>query len=147
MGVSRFIPIDPREHILKHYEVQAIRDTTQPRVLIPMHYRHPDLDSSEDGPQALGPIDPWLAARRGVTQLTGRWRSLMLLPDCPCCLPHLVGASYTKVWPPGPSRVGEREAQRSKTNMLSISATAEWRTAHPGATIGLLELSEIDNTR
>jgi len=33
-----------------------------------------------------------------------------------------------------------------ETNMLTISATGDWRTAHPGATIGLLELSGIDNT-
>jgi len=32
-------------------------------------------------------------------------------------------------------------------DMLSISATAEWRAAHPGAIIGLLELSSVDNTR
>jgi hypothetical protein len=31
-------------------------------------------------------------------------------------------------------------------DMLSISATDGWRNAHPGATIGLLELSGIDNT-
>jgi len=31
--------------------------------------------------------------------------------------------------------------------MLSISATDEWCKAHPGAIIGLLELSGIDNTR
>jgi DNA/RNA-binding domain of Phe-tRNA-synthetase-like protein len=31
--------------------------------------------------------------------------------------------------------------------MLSISSTAAWRTAHPGAVIGLLELSGIDNTQ
>ncbi len=30
--------------------------------------------------------------------------------------------------------------------MRSISATAEWRTAHPGAVIGLLELSRVANT-
>ncbi len=30
--------------------------------------------------------------------------------------------------------------------MLSISATAEWRAAHPGAAIGLLELSNVDNS-
>jgi DNA/RNA-binding domain of Phe-tRNA-synthetase-like protein len=30
--------------------------------------------------------------------------------------------------------------------MLVISATEEWRTAHPGATIGLLELSGLENT-
>jgi DNA/RNA-binding domain of Phe-tRNA-synthetase-like protein len=29
--------------------------------------------------------------------------------------------------------------------MLSISATNEWRTAHPGATIGLLEISRVEN--
>jgi DNA/RNA-binding domain of Phe-tRNA-synthetase-like protein len=30
--------------------------------------------------------------------------------------------------------------------MLSISAVDEWRTAHPGAVIGLLELSDVVNT-
>lgn len=30
--------------------------------------------------------------------------------------------------------------------MLEISATDKWRTAHPGATIGLLELSGLENT-
>ncbi len=30
--------------------------------------------------------------------------------------------------------------------MLAISATEEWRTTHPGAIIGLLELSGIENT-
>lgn len=30
--------------------------------------------------------------------------------------------------------------------MLLISATTEWRTAHPGAVIGLLELSRVENT-
>ncbi len=30
--------------------------------------------------------------------------------------------------------------------MLSISATDEWRMSHPGATIGLLELSGLDNS-
>jgi DNA/RNA-binding domain of Phe-tRNA-synthetase-like protein len=31
--------------------------------------------------------------------------------------------------------------------MLSISATPPWRATHPGAVIGLLELSKLDNTR
>jgi|SRR5215470_5859292 len=30
--------------------------------------------------------------------------------------------------------------------MLAISATAEWRSSHPGAMIGLLELSGVENT-
>jgi DNA/RNA-binding domain of Phe-tRNA-synthetase-like protein len=31
--------------------------------------------------------------------------------------------------------------------MLSIRATADWRAAHPGAAIGLLEIAGVDNTR
>ena len=31
--------------------------------------------------------------------------------------------------------------------MLSISSTIEWQSAHPGATIGLLELSGVNNAR
>jgi DNA/RNA-binding domain of Phe-tRNA-synthetase-like protein len=31
--------------------------------------------------------------------------------------------------------------------MLAILATSEWRAAHPGAMIGLLELSRVENTR
>jgi DNA/RNA-binding domain of Phe-tRNA-synthetase-like protein len=31
--------------------------------------------------------------------------------------------------------------------MLSITATDNWRISHPGAVIGLLELSDVDNTR
>jgi DNA/RNA-binding domain of Phe-tRNA-synthetase-like protein len=31
--------------------------------------------------------------------------------------------------------------------MLTISVTNEWRTTHPGATIGVLELSGVDNGR
>ena len=34
-----------------------------------------------------------------------------------------------------------------ESEMLAISATDEWRAAHPGATIGLLELSGVENTR
>lgn len=31
--------------------------------------------------------------------------------------------------------------------MLSITSTPDWHTVHPGATIGLLELSGVDNSR
>jgi hypothetical protein len=67
------MPIDAREHILKEDEVQAIRRTIRPRVLIPMHYRHPDLESAEDSPHGLGPIDPWLAGRHGLTRLNSNY--------------------------------------------------------------------------
>jgi L-ascorbate metabolism protein UlaG (beta-lactamase superfamily) len=67
------MPIDALAHILKHYEVQTIRRTIRPRVLIPMHYRHPDLESSEDSPRGLGPIDPWLAGMKSVTRLKSHY--------------------------------------------------------------------------
>ena len=35
----------------------------------------------------------------------------------------------------------------TETAVLPISATAEWRAAHPSAAIGLLELSGVTNTR
>lgn len=47
--------------------------------------------------------------------------------------------------------MGIREVERQvllvlEIDMLSISATSEWQNAYPGAIIGLLELSGIDNT-
>jgi L-ascorbate metabolism protein UlaG (beta-lactamase superfamily) len=63
------MPIDAREHILKDAEVEAIRRTTRPRVLIPMHYRYADLEAAEDSPRGLGPIDPWLVGQTSVTRL------------------------------------------------------------------------------
>ena len=67
------MPIDAREHILKDAEVEAIRHSTRPLVLIPMHYRHPDLESSEDSPRGLGPIEPWLTGQTRVTRLKNNY--------------------------------------------------------------------------
>src|SRR5262249_10937237 len=60
------MPIDAQHHILKEPEVQGIRQALQPRILIPMHYRIPDLEASADTPQLLGPITPWLAGEKSV---------------------------------------------------------------------------------
>src|SRR2546426_3322430 len=46
---------------------------------------------------------------------------------------------------PWPTRSGAHSVGRNGGHVLSISATTEWRTAHPGAVIGLLELSRVDN--
>ena len=59
--------------ILKDAEIEAIRRTARPRVLIPMHYRHPGLERSEDSPRGLGPIDPWLAGQKSVTRLKNNY--------------------------------------------------------------------------
>ncbi len=60
------ITIDAQEHLLKYDEVEAIRRALRPRILIPMHYRHDDLETDKDSPRDLGPIDPWLKGKKNV---------------------------------------------------------------------------------
>jgi hypothetical protein len=63
------LPIDAKHHILKDAEIQAICKALHPRILIPMHYRIPDLERAGDFPQGLGEISPWLAGQENVIQL------------------------------------------------------------------------------
>jgi L-ascorbate metabolism protein UlaG (beta-lactamase superfamily) len=63
------MPIDARRHILKDAEIEAIRKALHPRIVIPMHYRIPDLEPSPDSPEGLGEIGPWLAGQQNVVQL------------------------------------------------------------------------------
>jgi len=68
------LPIDGEQHILTYEQVDAILNDVAPRVVIPMHYRLPQLEPG-DGPSDLGPIDPWIDGRAGVTRLDGNvWR-------------------------------------------------------------------------
>jgi L-ascorbate metabolism protein UlaG (beta-lactamase superfamily) len=53
------IPIDSQNHILKPNQIAAIREQLSPAVLIPMHYRHNDLETSPGKPEQLGGIDEW----------------------------------------------------------------------------------------
>lgn len=62
------MPIDSQYHILKAEEIGTIRSELSPRVLIPMHYRHDDLE--EPGkPEDLGGIDEWAKGERNVRRL------------------------------------------------------------------------------
>lgn len=63
------MPIDARHHILKDAEIQAIRRALHARVVIPMHYRLPDLEPSGDTSEDLGKINPWLAGQENVVRL------------------------------------------------------------------------------
>jgi L-ascorbate metabolism protein UlaG (beta-lactamase superfamily) len=63
------LPIDAKHHILKEAEIEAIRKALHPPILIPMHYRIPDLEPSADSLQDLGEITPWLAGQENVVQL------------------------------------------------------------------------------
>ncbi|MEO1080978.1 MAG: MBL fold metallo-hydrolase [Pseudomonadota bacterium] len=53
------LPVDDEEHILSFEEVERYRRRLQPLVVVPMHYRHDDLETDPDRPNDLGPIDGW----------------------------------------------------------------------------------------
>jgi len=63
------MPVDAKFHILKQPEIDAIRKALHPNVVVPMHYRIPDLESSPQSPEGLGEIGPWLAEHSNVVQL------------------------------------------------------------------------------
>src|SRR5205085_4663302 len=63
------VPIDSKHHLLQEPQIQAIRRALHPRILIPMHYRLPDLEPSRDTPDGLGDIDPWLTGQQNVVRL------------------------------------------------------------------------------
>ncbi len=58
------MPGDAVYHILSEETTQAILESTQPSIVIPMHYRLGDLETNADSPSDLGDIDPWLEGRR-----------------------------------------------------------------------------------
>ena len=63
------LPIDGAYHILSADEIDRIVDAVHPAVVVPMHYRIPDLEMDPNSPSDLGPVDPWLEGREGVLQL------------------------------------------------------------------------------
>ena len=79
------LPIDSDYHILKHDEIEAFRADFAPAILVPMHYRHPDLEPDPDGPSGLGELDDWLEEQTNVRRLgTHTWQvDRAALPDVP----------------------------------------------------------------
>jgi L-ascorbate metabolism protein UlaG (beta-lactamase superfamily) len=69
-GDVLMIPIDSQNHLLKEEEIQGIRAALRPRILIPIHYRHPDLEIDPQSPKDLGSINPWLVGKEHVTRLS-----------------------------------------------------------------------------
>jgi L-ascorbate metabolism protein UlaG (beta-lactamase superfamily) len=65
------MPADGVDHILSRQTTAEILATLTPRVVIPMHYRLPDLESDPESPSDLGEIGPWLEGREGVRRLGG----------------------------------------------------------------------------
>ena len=63
------MPIDSQFHILKSEAIATIRRRLSPAVLIPMHYRHDDLEPVAGSPEALGGIDGWAKGEANVRYL------------------------------------------------------------------------------
>ena len=76
------IPIDSQFHILKGDQIAAIRGQLSPSILIPMHYRHADLDRNPDKPEELGGIDDWAKGGANVRYLASSEQTLSF-PELP----------------------------------------------------------------
>jgi len=63
------LPVDGVEHLLSFAAVEEIIERLEPKILIPMHYRHPDLEPSAETPKNLGEIDRWAATRKDVVRV------------------------------------------------------------------------------
>jgi len=79
------IPIDSEFHILKADQIEEVRRKLLPRILIPMHYRHADLEKSPDNPQQLGGIEGWAKGEASVRHLASHKQELSFttLPEKP----------------------------------------------------------------
>ena len=64
------MPIDSQFHILKADQIAAIRSKLSPPILIPIHYRHEDLEMNPNQPEQLGGIDAWAKGEANVRYLT-----------------------------------------------------------------------------
>jgi L-ascorbate metabolism protein UlaG (beta-lactamase superfamily) len=77
------LPGDGVDHIISPETTEAILAVLDPRIVIPMHYRIPDLEVEEDSPSSLGDLDPWLEGREGVRRIGGHVTRFTLdeIPD------------------------------------------------------------------
>jgi len=70
------IPIDSQFHILKADQIAAIRSKLSPPILIPMHYRQADLETSANKPELLGGIEEWAKGEANVRYLASHQQTL-----------------------------------------------------------------------
>lgn len=63
------LPIDDTFHIISSEDTKKAIQSIDPKIVIPMHYKITELESTPDKPKNLGPIDAYIAARNNVTLL------------------------------------------------------------------------------
>jgi L-ascorbate metabolism protein UlaG (beta-lactamase superfamily) len=93
------VPADSLVHILKNREIEAIVAALEPQVVIPMHYRIPELERDPGSPDGLGGIEAWLVGRENVWRMKNNIWSPELLPEARGDGPAVI------VLPPSPSVV------------------------------------------
>ncbi len=57
-------------------EIDIIKKEMNPKIIIPMHYRHPDLELNENSPKGLNEIESWLVDQSDVKYQTSHQISL-----------------------------------------------------------------------
>lgn len=98
------LPVDAEFHILSQATIDDYRERLQPRLLVPMHYRHDDLEPDPDKPGGLGNIDDWAAGRARVRRVDSD-HATIALDDLPEERGVLIFEHSPAVVPPG--TVGE----------------------------------------
>jgi L-ascorbate metabolism protein UlaG (beta-lactamase superfamily) len=88
------IPVDDEDHILARGEVADIVRDLSPRLVLPMHYRHADLELQDDSPDDLGGIDTWLERQKRVRRVPSH-RLQLRAED----LPEKTGIVVLEHWP------------------------------------------------
>ncbi len=69
-------PIDGDYHILKPEEIEDVITGLKPKIIVPMHYRLPDLEEEGFPRGGLGNIDPYLEGRANVNRIDGHITTL-----------------------------------------------------------------------
>ena len=69
------VAIDSKYHILKKDELETVLNTIGAKVVVPMHYRIPELETHANKPEDLGEIEPWLVGKQNVVRLIGNTHS------------------------------------------------------------------------
>lgn len=129
------IPIDATYHILQQAEIDTIRTALRPRITLPMHYR---IERLSELPEDLGPLEPWLAERRGVTRLQLN-RAILTPESLPPTDEILVLPPSPAVKPWGPAfQQAQAEWRAAEAQLKSGS-----RASEPGAVERLRRATEL----
>ena len=71
---------DALYHIVSPEATDAAIEALQPSIVIPMHYRIPELELDADSPSDLGEVGPWLEGR-GPVEMVGRETVVLTADD------------------------------------------------------------------